>query len=116
MLLRVGPLAGTSVLDFSRLAPGPYCSMLLADMGATVVRVDRAPLGIDMEPFDGDVLGRGKRSIALDLKQAAGRDVARRLAGDADVVLEGFRPGVMERLGLGPAELCRTNPRLVYAR
>ena len=112
----MGPLAGTSVLDFSRLAPGPYCSMLLADMGATVVRVDRAPLGIDMEPFDGDVLGRGKRSIALDLKQTAGRDVARRLADDADVVLEGFRPGVMERLGLGPDELCRTNPRLVYAR
>jgi alpha-methylacyl-CoA racemase len=90
--------------------------MLLADMGATVVRVDRAPLGSDMEPFDGDVLGRGKRSIALDLKQDAARDVARRLAGDADVVLEGFRPGVMERLGLGPDELCRTNPRLVYAR
>ena len=110
------PLAGTSVLDFSRLAPGPYCSMLLSDFGADVIRIDRAPLGVEMPPFDGDVLGRGKRSVALDLKQPNGVEIARRLAARADVVLEGFRPGVMERLGLGPDELLAANPRLVYAR
>lgn len=116
MLPAVGPLSGTVVVDFSRLAPGPYCSMLLVDFGADVVRVDRAPLGVEMPPFDGDVLGRGKRSIALDLKHPEGVEIARRLAADADVVLEGFRPGVMERLGLGPDELLARNPRLVYAR
>jgi alpha-methylacyl-CoA racemase len=104
------------VVDFSRLAPGPYCSMLLSDMGAAVVRVDRAPLGVDIPPFEGDVLGRGKRSIALDLKTSEGLDIARRLADDADVVIEGFRPGVMERFGLGPDDLLGRNPRLVYAR
>lgn len=112
----VGPLSGTVVLDLSRLAPGPYCSMLLADFGADVVRIDRAPLGVEMAPFDGDVLGRGKRSVALDLKHPEGVEIARRLAAGADVVLEGFRPGVMERLGLGPDELLAANPRLVYAR
>jgi alpha-methylacyl-CoA racemase len=110
------PLAGTRVLDFSRLAPGPYCSMLLVDFGAEVLRIDRAPLGVEMPPFDGDVLGRGKRSIALDLKQPAGVEIARQLATRADVVLEGFRPGVMERLGLGPDDLLALNPGVVYAR
>jgi alpha-methylacyl-CoA racemase len=112
----VGPLAGTVVVDFSRLAPGPYCSMLLADLGAEVVRVDRAPLGVDIPPFDGDVLGRGKRSIALDLKHPRGREVALALIEGADVLLEGFRPGVMERLDLGPDEMSARHPRLVYAR
>ena len=76
----MGPLTGIHVLDFSRLAPGPYCSMLLADMGAAVVRVDRAPLGSDIPPFVGDVLGRGKRSVALNLKHDEGARAARRLA------------------------------------
>jgi alpha-methylacyl-CoA racemase len=109
-------LTGIHVLDFSRLAPGPYCSMLLADMGAAVVRVDRAPLGSDIPPFVGDVLGRGKRSVALNLKHDEGARAARRLAARADVVIEGFRPGVMERFGLGPGDLMADNPGLVYAR
>ena len=112
----MGPLTGIHVLDFSRLAPGPYCSMLLADMGAAVVRVDRAPLGSDIPPFVGDVLGRGKRSVALNLKHDEGPHAARRLATRADVVIEGFRPGVMERFGLGPVDLMADNPGLVYAR
>jgi alpha-methylacyl-CoA racemase len=109
-------LTGIHVLDFSRLAPGPYCSMLLADMGAAVVRVDRAPLGSDIPPFVGDVLGRGKRSVALNLKHDEGARAARLLAARADVVIEGFRPGVMERFGLGPGDLMADNPGLVYAR
>ncbi len=110
------PLDGIRVLDFSRLGPGPYCSMVLADMGADVVRVDRLPLEPDLPPQFGDVLGRGKRSIGLDLKCGSGVRVALRLAERSDVLLEGFRPGVMERLGLGPEVTRAANPRLVYAR
>src|SRR5437764_8218816 len=109
-------LDGIRVLDFSRLGPGPYCSMLLADMGASVIRVDRLPLAADLPAFLGDLLGRGKRSIGLDLKHSSGVRVALRLAERSDVLLEGFRPGVMERLGLGPEETMARNPSLVYAR
>jgi len=109
-------LDGIRVLDFSRLGPGPYCSMLLADMGASVIRVDRLPLAADLPAFLGDLLGRGKRSIGLDLKHSSGARVALRLAERSDVLLEGFRPGVMERLGLGPEETMARNPSLVYAR
>lgn len=111
-----GPLDGVRVLDFSRLAPGPYGSMLLADMGADVVRVDRAPLGKADMPRLGDVVGRGKRSIALNLKEPSGLETALKLVERSDVLLEGFRPGVMERLGLGPGDCHERNPRLVYAR
>ncbi len=110
-----GPLDGTRVLDFSRLAPGPYGGMLLADMGADVIRVDRAPLGGDISAF-GDVVGRGKRSVALNLKNPQGVEVALKLLESCDVLLEGFRPGVMERLGLGPDEVAARNARVVYAR
>ena len=110
------PLDSLRVLDFSRLGPGPYASMLLADMGASVIRVDRLPLAADLPAFLGDVLGRGKRSIGVDLKHPSGVAVALALAKRSDVLLEGFRPGVMERLGLGPEETMAANPRLVYAR
>jgi alpha-methylacyl-CoA racemase len=110
-----GPLEGVRVLDFSRLAPGPYGSMLLADLGAEVIRVERVPLGSDM-PRNGDIVGRGKRSIGLNLKHADGVEAALRILERCDVLLEGFRPGVMERLGLGPQEVLARNPRVVYAR
>jgi len=110
-----GPLDGIRVLDFSRLAPGPYGSMLLADLGADVIRVERVPLGSDM-PRNGDIVGRGKRSIGLNLKHPDGVEAALRVLEGCDVLLEGFRPGVMERLGLGPDEVAARNPRVVYAR
>jgi alpha-methylacyl-CoA racemase len=110
-----GPLEGIRVLDFSRLAPGPYGGMLLADLGADVIRVERVPLGSDM-PRNGDIVGRGKRSIGLNLKSPDGVEAALRVLEGCDVLLEGFRPGVMERLGLGPDEVAARNPRVVYAR
>ena len=110
-----GPLEGIRVLDFSRLAPGPYGGMLLADLGADVIRVDRSPIAPDVSRF-GDVVGRGKRSIALDLKNPAGVEAAFRILEACDVLLEGFRPGVMERLGLGPDAVHGRNPRIIYAR
>jgi alpha-methylacyl-CoA racemase len=110
-----GPLEGIKVLDFSRLAPGPYGGMLLADLGADVIRVERVPLGSDM-PRNGDIVGRGKRSIGLNLKSPDGVEAALRVLEGCDVLLEGFRPGVMERLGLGPDQVAARNPRVVYAR
>ncbi len=110
-----GPLEGIRVLDFSRLAPGPYGAMLLADMGADVIRVDRVPLGTDIGAF-GDTLSRGKRSIGLNLKTPQGVEAALRVLQTCDVLLEGFRPGVMERLGLGPEDVHGRNERIVYAR
>jgi len=108
-----GPLAGLKVIELGGIGPGPFCAMVLADLGAEVVRVHR-PGEVGTEP--NPVLDRGRRSLAVDLKSAAGRDVARRLADRAEVLIEGFRPGVLERLGLAPAELRRTNPALVVGR
>ncbi len=114
---RSGPLAHVRVVELEGLGPTPFAGMLLADFGADVVRIDRpnpsAPLGLGGEA---DLFGRGKRSIVLDLKVPADLDVARRLALRADVVIEGHRPGVMERLGLGPESLLSVQPRLVYGR
>lgn len=114
---RSGPLSHVRVLEFEGLGPTPFAGMLLADLGADVIRIDRptpsAPLGLG---GDADLFGRGKRSLVLNLKEDAGVDVAKRLLGDVDVLIEGHRPGVMERLGLGPAEALQTNPRLVYGR
>jgi alpha-methylacyl-CoA racemase len=110
-----GPLEGVKVLDLSRLAPGPYGGMLLADLGADVIRVDRGGAGADVSRF-GDIVGRGKRSIALDLKNPDAVEAALRILEGCDVLLEGFRPGVMERLGLGPDDVLARNPRIVYAR
>ncbi len=113
-----GALDGLRVVEFGSTGPAPFCAMLLADHGADVVRIDR-PGGESVTPAgDGreELLHRNRRSIALDLKSDADRSTATRLAGRADVLIEGNRPGVMERLGLGPSELRASNPRLIYAR
>jgi crotonobetainyl-CoA:carnitine CoA-transferase CaiB-like acyl-CoA transferase len=119
-----GPLAGVAVLDLSRLLPGGYCTLLLADLGADVVKVEEPGRGdyIRWSPplVDGvsaahRALNRGKRSITLNLKAPEGAGVLRRLAAHADIVVESFRPGVMDRLGVGYEALTASNPRLVYA-
>src|SRR5215470_4851942 len=105
------PLHDLRVLDFGHRLAGPAVGMILADLGAEVIKVARP----DQRPSRLDaVLDRGKRVVALDLKDAAGRDMARALAADADVVIENFRPGVMERLGLGADELMLRNEALVH--
>lgn len=113
-----GPLSGLKVVEFAGIGPGPMCGMLLADMGAEVLRLDRlAPSGLGIErPRKLDLLNRGKRSIAVDLKNPAGVDFARRLVGCSDALIEGFRPQTMERLGLGPQPCLALQPRLVYGR
>lgn len=114
----MGPLEGVRVVEFAGLGPGPFCGMLLADLGADVVRIDRRGSrgGLLGSLGATSLLDRGKRSIALDLKDPADLEVVRALVRRADVLLEGFRPGVMERLGLGPDELLGENPALVYGR
>ncbi|MCS4255995.1 alpha-methylacyl-CoA racemase [Rhodococcus erythropolis] len=115
---RSGPLTSLRVIEFAGIGPGPFAAMMLADMGADVIRIDRADSGKTQET-DGphpDLLNRGRRSIALDLKSDAGRNMANRLVDSADIVIEGFRPGVMERLGLGPDECLKRNPELIYGR
>jgi len=103
-------LKGLTVCEIAGLAPAPYCGLILADHGANVLRIDR------VTSDNPDTMSRGKRSIALDFKHAEGRDVFKRLIQSADVVIEPFRPGVMEKLGLGPKELMGINKRLIYAR
>ena len=112
-----GPLRQIRIVEFAGIGPTPFAAMMLADMGADVIRIDRTG-GAEVSPGDPtlDVLNRGRRSIALDLKIADDAAVANALCARADVVLEGFRPGVMERLGFGPRELRASNPRLIYAR
>jgi alpha-methylacyl-CoA racemase len=118
MNMASGPLAGIKVLEVAGIGPGPFCGMMLADMGAEVVRIDRADRvrGGDPAKPPTDVLARGRRSIAVDLKNADGVGVVLQLVEQADVIIEGFRPGVMERLGLGPDVCLERNPRLVYGR
>jgi alpha-methylacyl-CoA racemase len=114
----VGPLAGIRVVELAGIGPGPMCAMLLADLGATVLRIER-PGGSDLgvaRPRHLDLLLRGRRSIALDLKSPAGTALALRLVERADALIEGFRPGVAERLGLGPQDCLARNRRLVYGR
>lgn len=113
----MGTLNGLRVVEFAGIGPGPFAAMLLADMGAEVIRIDRADhVGSDpREPATNTTL-RGRRNIALDLKRPAGVETALALAAKADILIEGFRPGVMERLGLGPDVVAARNPRLVYGR
>jgi alpha-methylacyl-CoA racemase len=116
----MGPLAGYRIVEMAGIGPAPFAAMLLADMGAEVIRVDRreeADLGLPgQREVKFDVLNRGRRSIAVDVKAEAGREVVKRLAAKADALIEGFRPGVMERLGLGPEPLLALNPKLVFGR
>ncbi|MFQ5553884.1 MAG: CaiB/BaiF CoA transferase family protein [Acidimicrobiia bacterium] len=113
----MGPLEGVKIVEMAAIGPVPFCGMLLGDLGADVVRVDRTvPATGRLPDMLQRIVGRSRRSIAVDLKTDAGREVALRLADEADVLLEGFRPGVMERLGLGPATCHERNPRLVYGR
>ena len=113
-----GPLAGLRIVEFAGIGPGPFCGMMLADHGAEVIRIDRASgaRGGSQPVATGDVLARGRKSIALNLKTAEGVALARKLCASADGIIEGYRPGVMERLGLGPEVLLQDNPRLVYGR
>ncbi|MCH7943948.1 MAG: CoA transferase [Proteobacteria bacterium] len=114
----MGPLGGVRIVELAGIGPAPFCGMMLGDMGAEVLRIDRvAPvdIGLNGDPKF-DVLNRGKQSVAIDLKSPDGLAAALRLISQADAVIEGFRPGVTERLGLGPAECLSRNPRLVYGR
>lgn len=112
-----GPLSGIRIVEFAGLGPTPFAAMLLADYGADVLRIDRKG-NAALSPGDGrqDFLNRSRASITLDIKSADGLALARQLIGKADVLLEGYRPGVMERLQLGPNEASVLNPRLIYAR
>jgi alpha-methylacyl-CoA racemase len=111
-----GPLSGIRVVELSSLGPGPYAGMLLAELGADVLRVDRPGGGTRLVPPREEVLHRSRPCAAVDLKSPEGRDVVLRLVEQADVLVEGLRPGVTERLGLGPDACLERNPRLVYAR
>jgi len=114
----MGPLEGIRIVEFAGIGPGPFCATLLADMGADVLRIERltpSDLGLPSEPRF-DPLGRGRRSVAVDLKSPRGVAFALDLAARADGLIEGFRPGVMERLGLGPEPCLERNPRLVFGR
>ncbi len=109
----MGPLQGFRVIELAGIGPGPFCGMMLSDMGAEVIRVDRVGGG---SRRSNDVLARNRRSIAIDLKQPEGVEVVLRLVDSADALYEGFRPGVTERLGLGPDECMARNERLIYGR
>jgi len=114
----MGPLAGVKVLEVQGIGPGPFCAMMLADLGADVVRLDRAAnvMGGDPSTPPADAMNRGRRSVAVDLKHADGVATVLALVEAADAIIEGFRPGVMERLGLGPDVCLARNPKLVYGR
>jgi len=113
-----GSLAGLVVIEMAAIGPVPHCGLVLSELGADVVRLDRLePSGLGIEVAGQfDALARGKRSLALDLKSPNGAQAALELVGRADALIEGFRPGVMERLGLGPDRCLAANPRLVYGR
>src|ERR1700730_16881398 len=110
-----GPLAGVRVVELAGQGPAPFAAMGLGDLGAEVLRVGRTAER-DVDPPADLVLRRSRRSVAVDLKQSEGSAVVRRLATRADVLVEGFRPGVAERLGVGPAACLQVNPALVYGR
>jgi alpha-methylacyl-CoA racemase len=116
-----GPLSGLRIIEMVGLGPCPFAAMMFADMGAEVIRIDRPPVPGAANPFPMlgtkyDVMARGRRSLALDLKQPQDRATLLELVGKADALIEGFRPGVMERLGLGPDVCLQKNPRLVFGR
>ncbi|MEM8922235.1 MAG: CaiB/BaiF CoA-transferase family protein [Actinomycetota bacterium] len=114
----MGPLKGITVIELAGIGPGPFCAMMLADMGATVLRIDRAGAAVGGDPADPpkDTLTRNRRSIAVDLKNPDGVEAVLKLVESADAIMEGFRPGVTERMGLGPDDCLARNPRIVYGR
>jgi alpha-methylacyl-CoA racemase len=112
----MGPLAGVKVIEMAGLAPGPFCAMMLADMGAEVLRIDRPDAPAAKPGAKPNLVNRNRRAIALDVKSKDGLATLRRLIASADALIEGFRPGVMERLGLGPDECLAANPKLIYGR
>jgi alpha-methylacyl-CoA racemase len=114
----MGPLAGIRIIELAGIGPGPFCGMLLSDLGAEVIRVDRASWAreADRSQPPSDLLNRGRRSIAVDMKSQTGLEAVLRLTDEADALFEGFRPGVCERLGIGPDVCLERNPRLVYGR
>lgn len=109
---RTGPLAGVRVVEFAGIGPGPHCAMLLSDLGAEVLRIDRA----GGNGWPNPVIDRGRHQLELDIRSATGRELALSAVAAADVLLEGYRPGVMERLGYGPDEMLALNPRLIFGR
>lgn len=112
----MGPLHGVRVIEIASIGPGPFAGMMLADMGADVIRLERSGAAAGLGSGSWNHLHRGRSSVGCDLKNPGGRDLVLRLAAEADALIEGFRPGVMERLGLGPEELAAANSRLVYGR
>ncbi|CAN5724036.1 CaiB/BaiF CoA-transferase family protein [soil metagenome] len=115
----MGPLSGTRIIEIAGIGPGPFCAMALADLGAEVIRIDRPGPGFgpgDPATPPADLLNRGRRSVAINLKDPAGIEAVLDLIASADAVIEGFLPGVMERLGLGPDVCLERNPKLVYGR
>ncbi|HEY7295795.1 MAG TPA: CoA transferase, partial [Dehalococcoidia bacterium] len=114
----MGPLAGIKVIEIAGIGPGPFCAMMLSDMGAEVLRIDRVDRVREHNPEKPptDVLNRGRRSLAVDLKKPEGVETVLRLVEQADALIEGFRPGVTDRLGIGPDACMKRNPRLVYGR
>jgi alpha-methylacyl-CoA racemase len=111
----MGPLKGVKIIEIAGIGPGPFCAMMLADMGADIIRVDRKTSSPPAKAGR-DILNRGRRSVAVDLKNARGVELVLKLVEKADALQEGFRPGVMEKLGLGPDVCLKRNPRLVYGR
>lgn len=111
-----GPLEGVRIIEFAGIGPGPFCGMMLADHGAEVIRIDRMGGQILIPAPEKEFLNRSRKSFAVDLKAPDGIALVRRLCRTADAIFEGFRPGVMERLGIGPDVLMADNPRLVYGR
>jgi alpha-methylacyl-CoA racemase len=111
-----GPLAGVRVVELAGIGPGPFCGMLLADLGAEVIQVDRPSGRPAPVPRRNDITSRGKRRVVVDLKHPGGAEVVLRLAAASDALIEGYRPGVAERLGVGPADCLARNPALVYGR
>ncbi|HVX68543.1 MAG TPA: CaiB/BaiF CoA-transferase family protein, partial [Mycobacteriales bacterium] len=111
-----GPLHGIKVIELAGIGPAPYACMLLSDMGAEVLRLERSKGTISGVLGGYDVLSRGRRSVAIDLKAPGARELVLELCKEADVLIEAFRPGVAERLGVGPEDCRGANPRLVYAR
>jgi alpha-methylacyl-CoA racemase len=109
---RSGPLAGLRVVEFSGIGPGPHCAMLLSDLGADILRIDRA----GGNGWPNPIVDRGRHTMELDIRADEGRALALDAVCNADVLIEGYRPGVMERLGYGPDEMLALNPRLIYGR